>query len=100
MKQHKNPITPSPSLTSLEQLTAAETAPEAPPEDRESINGSQQLAAEATRINQDFSQQVLQRSDAPVKFDEPNPFAVAGEEPASAAFRCVAVRVARAVLHA
>jgi len=36
----------------------AETAPEAVAEDKDSINGVQQLTQEATSINQAFSQQV------------------------------------------
>ena len=36
----------------------AETAPEAIAEDKDSINGVQQLQLEATAINQNFSQQV------------------------------------------
>ncbi len=35
----------------------AETAPEAVAEDKDSINGVQQLSQEATLINQSFSQQ-------------------------------------------
>lgn len=39
----------------------AETAPEAVAEDKDSINGVQQLSHEATTINQAFSQQVHYR---------------------------------------
>ena len=41
-----------------ELITVAETAPEAVAEDKDSINGIQQLSQEATIINQSFSQQV------------------------------------------
>jgi len=40
-----------------ELITVAETAPEAVAEDKDSINGVQQLSQEATLINQSFSQQ-------------------------------------------
>ena len=40
-----------------ELITVAETAPEAVAEDKDSINGVQQLSQEATIINQSFSQQ-------------------------------------------
>lgn len=58
-----------------------ETAVETPTDDsaEKGINSATNLALEATFINQNFSQQVLKRSDKPLKFDEPNPF-VASEE--------------------
>ncbi len=43
----------------LGQPTVAETAPEGVAEDKDSMNGVQQLRAEATAINRNFSQQVL-----------------------------------------
>ncbi len=51
---------PSPCLaqSSLNLLTVNETAPEPVPEDRDNINGVQQLSLEATAVNQNFSQQV------------------------------------------
>lgn len=45
--------------SSLEYLTNGETAPDAIHEDRDSINGVQQLCAEATGVNQAFREQVL-----------------------------------------
>lgn len=44
--------------SNLDLLTVAETAPDPLPEDKDSINGVQQLSLEATAINQNFSQQV------------------------------------------
>ena len=44
--------------TALLCVQVAETAPEAIAEDKDSINGVQQLQLEATAINQNFSQQV------------------------------------------
>ena len=44
--------------SSLDMLTVAETAPEAVPEEKDNMNGVQQLSLEATAINQSFSQQV------------------------------------------
>lgn len=41
----------------VELLTAAETAPEAVAEDRDALNGVQQLSQEATAVNQNFCQQ-------------------------------------------
>ena len=57
-----------------------ETAIETPNDSdtEKSINSATNLALEATFINQNFSQQVLKRSDEREKFDEPNPFV--GEE--------------------
>lgn len=46
--------------SNLDLLTVAETAPDPLPEDRDAINGVQQLSVEATAINQNFSQQVGQ----------------------------------------
>ena len=48
--------------STLEYLTNGETAPDAIHEDRDSINGVQQLCAEATGVNQAFREQVLQGS--------------------------------------
>lgn len=67
----------------VDLLTVNETAVETPNDDsaEKGINSSTNLALEATFINQNFSQQVLKRSDERVKFDEPNPFVVdEGEE--------------------
>ena len=44
--------------SNLDYLTVAETAPESVLEERDNINGVQQLSQEATAVNQAFSQQV------------------------------------------
>ncbi|CAK0760799.1 hypothetical protein CVIRNUC_002801 [Coccomyxa viridis] len=73
--------------SSLDLLTVAETSPEQIAEDKDNINGVQQLSLEATTLNQNFTQQVLLQSGAKVEF-EPNPFASeGGEELAAVAYR-------------
>ena len=54
--------------------TAIETPNDQDPE--KGINSATNLALEATFINQNFSQQVLRRSDEREKFEQPNPFVV------------------------
>lgn len=44
--------------SNLDYLTVAETAPESVLEEKDNINGVQQLSQEATGVNQAFSQQV------------------------------------------
>ena len=44
--------------STLDLLTVAETSPEQIAEDKDNINGVQQLSVEATALNQNFSQQV------------------------------------------
>ena len=44
--------------SSLDLLTVAETSPEQIAEDKDNINGVQQLSLEATTLNQNFTQQV------------------------------------------
>lgn len=75
--------------STLNLLTVNETAPDEVLEDKDNINGLQQLAIEATTINQNFSQQVLAKTGDKYKFEEPNPFASedADEELASCAYR-------------
>ncbi len=65
-----------------------ETANEPPQEDVDHINSPSNLAREAAKINQDFSQQVLRRGDVHRMPDATLPFAPdAGEELASASYR-------------
>lgn len=73
----------------LNLLTVNETAPEAVPEDKDNINGVQQLALEATTINQNFSQQVLVPNGEKYQMGEANPFVSPEdeEELASCAYR-------------
>jgi translation initiation factor 3 subunit D len=64
------------SDSNIDYLTVSETAYQPPdPEDKMEINRPIKLSEEATRINQNFSQQVLLRGEANRKeFDHPNPF--------------------------
>lgn len=73
---------------SFDLLTVNETAPPAEAVSDDSINSMHSLSQEATFINQNFSQQVLQKDkDGPKHvFEEPNPFAGEGDV-ASVAFR-------------
>mmetsp|Transcript_2749 Transcript_2749/g.4745 ORF Transcript_2749/g.4745 Transcript_2749/m.4745 type:complete len:516 (+) Transcript_2749:103-1650(+) len=75
------------AASNLHLLTVSETATEEVADDKDNINGMQQLALEATAINQNFSQQVMQKRGEKHKFPEPNPFALPGEELASCAYR-------------
>ncbi|XP_046847373.1 eukaryotic translation initiation factor 3 subunit D-like [Xenia sp. Carnegie-2017] len=62
--------------SAFDLLTVNETAVETPIDDNaeKSINSTTNLGLEATFINQNFSQQVLKRSEEKEKFDKPNPF--------------------------
>jgi len=69
--------------SAIDYVTSNETANDFTDEDRESINHASRLTAEATFVNQNFSQQVLARGDAAAAItlgDGKNPFAAAGEE--------------------
>jgi translation initiation factor 3 subunit D len=72
---------------SFDLLTVYETAQEPIPEEKDSINSVHSLSQEATFINQNFSQQVLQKDGKKFQFKEPNPFASENEEVASVAYR-------------
>eukprot|EP00190_Bangiopsis_sp_CCMP1999_P003068 CAMPEP_0198730986 /NCGR_PEP_ID=MMETSP1475-20131203/27434_1 /TAXON_ID= ORGANISM="Unidentified sp., Strain CCMP1999" /NCGR_SAMPLE_ID=MMETSP1475 /ASSEMBLY_ACC=CAM_ASM_001111 /LENGTH=530 /DNA_ID=CAMNT_0044493879 /DNA_START=52 /DNA_END=1644 /DNA_ORIENTATION=+ len=68
-----------------------ETAHDQPKDEKnasadESINTMQSLALEATLINQNFSQAMLEQGER-YRFPEPNPFVEEGEEEASVAYR-------------
>ena len=71
--------------STLDLYSVNETAPEPIPEDRDSINAIQQLSMEATRINQNFSQQVLDGRAAPFSLGEADPFAETTAEGPTAA---------------
>eukprot|EP00879_Flechtneria_rotunda_P015744 GHRR01016466.1.p2 GENE.GHRR01016466.1~~GHRR01016466.1.p2 ORF type:complete len:303 (+),score=122.53 GHRR01016466.1:683-1591(+) len=75
--------------SSIDLLTVNETAPEQVPEDKDNINGVQQLSLEATMINQNLSQQLLVKSGNKHNLGKPNPFASSGEreELASVGYR-------------
>ena len=82
------------SLSVVDLLTVNETAVETPPDDsvEKGINSANNLALEATFINQNFSQQVLKRSEEPEKFDEPNPFLATDENAEQARVASVGYR--------
>eukprot|EP00803_Ostreobium_quekettii_P009413 evm.model.scf_1171.4 EVM.evm.TU.scf_1171.4 scf_1171:13412-20218(+) len=73
----------------LSLVTGNETSPDPVPEEKDNINGVQQLSLEATMINQNFSQQVLVSSNDKYRFSEPNPFRLEDDtaELASCAYR-------------
>ncbi|CAN1129594.1 Eukaryotic translation initiation factor 3 subunit D [Linum perenne] len=71
----------------LDLLSVHETSQEPLPEAKDDINSAYSLSVEAAYINQNFSQQVLNRDGNKVTFDEPNPFASEGEEVASVGYR-------------
>lgn len=74
--------------STLSLLTVNETAPDPVLEEKDNINGVQQLSLEATMVNQNFSQQVI-RPGARHKFQAPNPFVLDDDpsELASCAYR-------------
>lgn len=58
------------------------------PEDKDNINGVQQLSLEATMINQNLSQQVLARDVTKFSLGNTNPFqGESGEELASVGYK-------------
>jgi len=65
----------------VDYLTVNETANEPPSDEREGINNVAALSQEATLINLNFSQMLLQKKGEEVKFAEPNPFHEAGTGP-------------------
>lgn len=77
--------------STLGQLTANETAPDAAQEDKDALNGMPQLMNEATAVNRAFSQQVLLRSGERHECGQAHPFAATDAEldsMAGTAFRC------------
>ncbi|CAI6000084.1 unnamed protein product [Closterium sp. NIES-64] len=73
--------------SSFDLLTVNETATGIEPAAEDSINGIASLSQEATFINQNFSQQIVNKKGAKRQFAEANPFAAEGEEVASVAYR-------------
>jgi len=71
---------------SIDFLTVNETANETPSGDG-GINSAASLASEATCINQNISQQLLNRGESAKTFDHPHPFASEDETPAAVAYR-------------
>ena len=72
--------------TQFDYLTVNETSHDPPYDDKDSINSPFNLSQEATFINQNFSQQVLEKEKSH-DFENPNPFASDEEEVASVAYR-------------
>jgi len=73
--------------SNLDRCTVHETAPDPIPEDKDSINAVQQLSVEATAINQNFSQQVLDDRLPKMSLGEAVPFLEAGETPPSVGYK-------------
>jgi len=69
-------------------LTVNETATEPPVEDnRDIVNSPSSLGKEATLINQNFSQQILNKGERYTGFTDPNPFETEGVKVAAVAYR-------------
>ncbi len=64
--------------STLGQLSVNETAPDAASDDKDAINGMQQLMNEATAVNRSFSQQVLLFEGETHECGEPHPFSATG----------------------
>jgi len=74
----------------IDFLTVNETAPDPPQnDDKDSINAPVKLGLEASAINQNFSQQVLNTKLKEKKFEQPNPFE---DEESGAKTACCAYR--------
>uniref|UniRef100_A0A7S3AMK6 Eukaryotic translation initiation factor 3 subunit D n=1 Tax=Haptolina ericina TaxID=156174 RepID=A0A7S3AMK6_9EUKA len=76
--------------SSIDYVTCNETAHDVGDEDKESINHPVKLMSEATFINQNFSQQVLSKTEPPLKFEDPaSPFqdGAADEVPAPVGYK-------------
>lgn len=71
--------------SSLDYLTNGETAPEPLPEEKDNVNGMQQLSMEATAINTSFREQMLSTAGEPHLLKEPLPAGMAA--PAHAGYR-------------
>jgi len=65
----------------IDYVTCNETAHDTGDEERESMNHPLKLMQEATFVNQNFSQQVLSKTEEPFRFTDPaDPFATVGAE--------------------
>lgn len=71
----------------VDYLTVNETANDPPSDEREGINNVNALSQEATLINLNFSQMLLQKKSQPVKMGAPNPFEEPGTRSTSMAYR-------------
>jgi hypothetical protein len=68
-------------------------------EEKDNMNGVQQLSREATGVNQSFSQQVLQ-DGKPYDCGEPSPFQAEGKEQlASTAYRCAPMQTGKTLIY-
>jgi len=71
----------------VDYLTVNETANDPPSDEREGINNVAALSQEATLINLNFSQMLLQKKAAEIEFKNPNPFAEPGARNINMAYR-------------
>ncbi|KAF8820076.1 putative eukaryotic translation initiation factor 3 subunit 7, partial [Cardiosporidium cionae] len=72
----------------VDLLTVNETAQEPPTQDAENrLNRPHTLGVEAVKINQNFSQQVLEREEEPAETFPPPPFVEIDDIPANIAYR-------------
>jgi translation initiation factor 3 subunit D len=76
-------------FSQVDFLSVNETAQEPPNnDDKDNMNSAVKLSNEATCINQNFSQNMLDTEIAPEEMESPNPFEIEGEaRPASGAYR-------------
>jgi translation initiation factor 3 subunit D len=71
----------------VDYLTVNETANDPPSDEREGINNVSALSQEATLINLNFSQHLLQKKAPEEKFASPNPFEQPGSKSVTMAYR-------------
>jgi len=74
--------------SAIDYTTVMETAADFGDDDKESVNHPLKLMQEATYINQSFSQQVLNKGEKPITYEEQRgPFAQPDETPAPVSYR-------------
>eukprot|EP00240_Pyramimonas_obovata_P000671 CAMPEP_0118958674 /NCGR_PEP_ID=MMETSP1169-20130426/62744_1 /TAXON_ID=36882 /ORGANISM="Pyramimonas obovata, Strain CCMP722" /LENGTH=548 /DNA_ID=CAMNT_0006906799 /DNA_START=39 /DNA_END=1685 /DNA_ORIENTATION=+ len=73
--------------SNFDLLSVHETAQEPIPDEKDNMNGVINLSHEATVINQNFSQQVLQQGGETLQMAEKNPFVSDNEDVAPVAYR-------------